>query len=199
MVCSSKGKPGTNYVHPEKISRLWTWEKSILLTGVPLKTYRSVTKLKFCAIITSGAFWLCRSLGQWQISSAPSTLIRLFKKRYSFFSLFLPSHRVVIHHLRILGRIDRQLVPPVYAISNICNRWHFWLQLSFNSPGSVSTQSWIYSRDSHITCQSILNHSPGAKNHQFKAIQIPIRITKLSPLTHLSLSLSLSFFFKIKL
>ena len=99
----------------------------------------------------------------------------------------------MIHHLRILGRIDRQLVPPVYAISNICNRWHFWLQLSFNSPGSVSTQSWIYSRDSHITCQSILNHSPGAKNHQFKAIQIPIRITKLSPLTHLSLSLSLSF------
>ena len=88
MVFGSKENPGTSYVHSEKNSRLWTWEKSILLTGVPLKTYRSVTKLKFCAIITSGAFWLCRSFGQWQISSAPSTLIKLFKKRYSFFSLF---------------------------------------------------------------------------------------------------------------
>ena len=112
-----------------------------LVDRVPLKTYRSVTKLKFCAIITSGAFWLCRSFCQWQISSTPSTLIKLSKKDIHFFLFFLPSHRVVIHHLRILGRIDRQLVPPVYAISNICNRWHFWLQLSFNSPGSVSTQS----------------------------------------------------------
>ena len=66
---------------------------------------------------------------------------KIIKKDIHFFLFFLPSHRVVIHHLRILGRIDRQLVPPVYAISNICNRWHFWLQLSFNSPGSVSTQS----------------------------------------------------------
>ena len=67
------------YVHPEKIVAYELGMRKIdkLVDRVPLKTYRSVTKLKFCAIITSGAFWLCRSFCQWQISSAPSTLIEL--------------------------------------------------------------------------------------------------------------------------